>query len=295
MVLMKTITVMLLFFNISLFCQSLTFPESPELFAPGIVSVSGSQVKITFSKDGNLVLWGEVGRENGIGGLDIWQAVKSDSGWSNPQPVDFNTVDNEFDPSFSADGKILYFFSNRPGGEGGEDIYYATYDAANRTFGEPVNIGNKINTAGDEWGPTESVEGKKLIFCTDGLGGKGEHDIFICDKTNEGWSLPKAIAEINSPQDDFDPIFLNDCKTIIFTKKYSEDEAYLFVSYLSKDRYTEPEKLSDLLNIQGTWNFGSSLDPIDHTYFYYSTHREMDSQGRLDIYKMKYILSSRNQ
>ena len=292
---MNKYIIFLLTLNISTFCQVLIVEQKPELFAPGIVSVAGSQVKITFSKDGNLVLWGEVNRNNGIGGFDIWQAVKNDTGWSNPKPVGFNTVHNEFDPSFSADGKILYFFSNRPGGEGGDDIYFADYDSINMRFGEPMNIGNKINTKGDEWGPTESADGAQLIFCTDGLGGQGEHDIFICKKTHKKWGPPTAITNINSPQDDFDPIFLSDCSTIVFTKKYNEDEAYMFVSYLSKDGYSKPEKLDNKINISGTWNFGSSPDPVDHSCFYYSTHREEDSQGRLDIFKVKYILKDKEE
>lgn len=287
---MKTIIVLIIFAGISLSSQSFKIVGTPELFAPGVVSIENSEIKPSFSKDGKMVLWGAVGRENGIGGFDIWKAVKTDTGWSRPEPAGFNSKDNDFDPCFSADGKILYFFSNRPGGEGGDDIYYVEYNSTNQTFGKPVNIGNKINTPGDEWGPTESIDGKKLMFCTDGLGGKGEHDIFVCQKTKEGWGLPKPVSEINSPDDDFDPIFLDDCKTILFTKKFNEDEAYLFVSYFSNGSYSKPERLDDNINISGTWNFGSSLDPIDHSYFYYSTHRENDSQGRLDIYRVKYSL-----
>ncbi len=288
---MKPLFILIFLINISLFCQSFEVVGIPELFAPDIVCIEKSEVKITFSKDGKIVLWGAVGREKGMGGLDIWEAAYSDSGWSNPQPVSFNSADDDFDPSFSADGKLLYFFSNRQGGEGGTDIYFVKYDSLNQSFSQPLNMGNKINTSGDEWGPAESIDGKKFIFCTDGLGGKGKHDIFICEKVKDGWSEPKEITEINSDEDDFDPAFLNDCKTILFTKKYSEDEAYLFISYLSKDRYTKPEKLGKDINISNTWNFGSSLDPINHSYFYYSTHKEENSKGRLDIYKVKYVLS----
>lgn len=112
----------------------------------------------------------------------------------------------------------------------------------------------------------------------------------MCEKNKTGWSLPKEINVINSSEDDFDPIFLSDNKTILFTRKYNENEVYLFISYLSKDGYTNPEKLSNEINISDTWNFGSSLDPIDHSYFYYSTHNEKNSCGKLDIYKVKYSL-----
>ncbi len=289
---MKTILVIIFLINIHLYCQSFEVIGKPEIFAPNIVSTEKSEVKITFSKDGKIVLWGAVGRENGKGGLDIWKAIKSKNGWSNPEAVSFNTSADDFDPSFSADGKLLYFFSNREGGEGGTDIYFVKYDSVNQSFSQPVNMGNNINTSGDEWGPAESIDGKKFIFCTDGLGGKGKHDIFICEKAKDGWSEPKEISEINSDEDDFDPTFLNDSKTILFTKKNNEDEAYLYISYLSEGKYTKPEKLGKDINISNTWNFGSSLDPQDHSYFYYSTHKEEDSMGRLDIYKVKYRLNT---
>lgn len=290
---MKIITVILLLSS-TLFCQSFEVIGSPELFAPDVVCIDKSEVKITFSKDGKIVLWGAVGRENGIGGFDIWRAVKSDSGWSDPWPVSFNTQVDDFDPTFSADGKILYFFSNREGGEGGTDIYFAEYDEDKQSFGEPVNMGENVNTSGDEWGPIESPDGNKFLYCTDGMGGTGKHDIFVCERAADGWSEPKNITVINSPEDDFDPIFLSDNETIIFTKRYNDDEAYLFISYLTEDGYTKPTRLGDNINMPDTWNFGSSLDPIDHSYFYYSSHIEDDTKGRLDIYKVKYKLGDDN-
>ncbi|HQU73820.1 MAG TPA: hypothetical protein PKV71_03200 [Calditrichia bacterium] len=275
-----------------LFGQTFNVLEGPELFAPGIVSVASSEVKITFSRDGNLVIWGTVGRENGPGGLDIWQASRSDSGWGDPLPVSFNSPENDFDPGFSADGKHLYFFSNRPGGYGGDDLYVVSFDPESGDFGEPVNLGARINTAGDEWGPTESYDGQMLMFCSDSLGGKGEHDIFVCEKEGEDWGAPEAIAAVNSPLDDFDPIFLADNRTLLFTRKKNEDEAYLFISYFTEKGYSAPEQLSAVLNQSGTWNFGASPDRKDPAVFYYSTRIAEQSRGRLDIFRVKYSMDS---
>ena len=221
----------------------------------------------------------------------MWQATRTKNGWSEPRPASFNSVDNDFDPSFSADGTTLYFFSNRPGGFGGDDLYSVHYDSTTATFGMPVNMGSQFNTASDEWGPTESVDGKKFLFCTDGMKGKGNHDIFVCDRTATGWSQPKNIEAINSPEDDFDPVFLHDCSTIVFTRKKSDDEAFLYVSFLQKDGYSIPQKLDSTINISGTWNFGSSIDPTDSSHLYYSTHNPSNTQGRMDIYRIKYIIT----
>lgn len=293
---MKKILIVICFLNISTsVCQTINFEGEPELFAPGVISTEKSEVKITFSKNGELALWGAIGKENGLGGLDIWQSERTINGWGIPQPVSFNSVYNDFDPSFSADGKLIFFFSNRPGGMGGDDLYCVSYDSSAHSFSIPINMGTKFNTSGDEWGPSESIDGKKFLFCTDGFNGKGKHDIFISERTLEGWSSPKNIDNINSVEDDFDPVLLHDGKTIIFTKKFSEDEAYLFVSFLLKDGYSSPVQISNKMNISSTWNFGSVIDPLDNLYIYYSTHIIDNTQGRLDIYRIKYRLLGLDQ
>lgn len=278
--------------NISVvLCQSITFTGKPEIFFPGIISQERSEVKITFGQQGNLVLWGAIGREKGVGGFDIWQSERTEDGWSEPRPASFNSVDNDFDPCFSADSKTLYFFSNRPGGFGGDDLYSIQYDSATHSFGTAVNMGSAFNTTGDEWGPSESRDGKKFLYCTNGKKGKGEHDVFVSERTSKGWGSPKNIEGINSTEDDFDPVFLHDCTTIIFTRKKSEDEAYLYVSFLQKKGYTIPILVDTTMNIAGTWNFGSSIDPNDSSSIYYSTHIQDNSKGRLDIYKIPYAVS----
>jgi len=261
---MKKIIILILFLTVSVsVCQTIDFLTKPELFAPSIVSTEKTEVKITFSKDHTLMLWGTIGWENGVGGFDIWQSQKKENRWSTPQPVSFNSKENDFDPCFSSDGKFVYFFSNRPGGYGGDDIYYVQYDSTSSSFGEPVNMGSNFNTSGDEWGSSISKDGKKFIYCTDGNKGKGKHDIFICSLTPTGWSSPKNIDAINSSEDDFDPVFLHDSETIIFTCKVNEDEALLYISFLGKVGYSSP-------------------------------HIEENTKGRLDIYRIKYSTSVKN-
>lgn len=273
------------------YCQTLNLIGKPEIYAPGIVSTEISEVKITFSKNGNWAFWGAIGRENGIGGFDIWQSQKTDTGWSKAQPASFNSSANDFDPCFSADGTKIYFFSNRPGGFGGDDFYYSSFDNETNTFGEPTNMGEQFNTAGDEWGPCESSNGEKFIFCTDGRGGSGKHDIFMCDQTMDGWSIPKSLDILNSEKDDFDPVILHDNKTIIFTREESENEAFLHISYLSANGYSKPERINGMMNMPGTWNFGSCINIHESDYIYYSSRVKDKNIGRLDIYRIKYTLT----
>ncbi|MBI2419871.1 MAG: PD40 domain-containing protein [Ignavibacteriales bacterium] len=275
------------------FCQSISFPEAPQLFMPDMVCTANSEIKITFSKDGNTMLWGTIGWENGKGGWDIWQSTKTKDGWSKPSPVSFNSDSNDFDPCFSADGRIVYFFSNRVGGFGGDDLYQAAYDNSTGTFSQPTNLGNQFNTKGDEWGPTESPDGKKFMYCTDGFNRIGKHDVFICLKNAEDWGAPENLKPLNSLEDDFDPVFLHDGKTIIFTRKINGEEAFLFISYLGKEGYTEPVQLSSQVNVPLCWTLGASLNPSEKSYIYYATRIPGNTKGRLDIYRIYYSLSEK--
>jgi Tol biopolymer transport system component len=287
---MRKIFLLSLFYVSVVVCQKIEFTGKPTLFLSGIVCSEKTEVKITFSNNSNLILWGCIGREKGIGGWDIWQSQKLGSAWSDPIPASFNSTGNDFDPCFTADGKKLYFFSNRPGGYGGDDIYFTQYDSTNHTFGSPVNMGPRFNTSGDEWGPSFSSDGKKFIYCTNGLGGKGKHDIFVSSDSAGSWSNPMNIESINSSEGDFDPVILHDNKTIVFTRKINEDEAFLYISYLKDDGYSIPVRLYNNINIAGTWNFGCSIDPKDKLFLYYSTHVKDNSKGRMDIYRIKYSL-----
>lgn len=97
--------------------------------------------------------------------------------------------------------KKVYFASNRAGGMGGYDLYYATYDDE-WNFGEPVNLGPSINSAGDERDPYVS-EGV-FYFASDGRIGLGGLDLFQAKQVNGKFTEAKNLGvPYNSPQDDY--------------------------------------------------------------------------------------------
>jgi len=270
--------------------QYLSLTGKPDIVGRGIVSTESSEVKFTVSADGQLALWGTMDRKGGPGGFDIWQAVKTDSGWTDPRPASFNSAYNDFDPCFSADGSIVYFFSNRPGGFGGDDLYYARFDTSGFSFANPVNMGASFNTPGDEWGPAESIDGSRFLFCTDGHTEEGKHDIYLCRRKDGRWGRPEPLNTVNSEETDFDPVFLHDCRTLVFSRKIGKGEAYLYVSSFLHGEYTKPVRIQRIMNIRGTWNFGSSVVPSDTGHIYYSTHLSGRSEGKLDICRIPYNL-----
>ena len=104
-------------------------------------------------------------------------------------------------PFADEEEKKLYFASNRAGGLGGYDLYYVTYDEQ-WNFGEPVNLGPAINTAGDERDPY--LLDDTFYFTSDGHAGLGGLDVFQATYANGKLSAPKNLGlPYNSPQDDY--------------------------------------------------------------------------------------------
>jgi peptidoglycan-associated lipoprotein len=94
-----------------------------------------------------------------------------------------------------------------PGGMGGKDIWYARRKAPGDEFGPPQNIGEPINTPGNEMFPYAHEDGS-LYFSSDGHPGMGGLDIFHSERIPDGWAMPENMgAPINSPMDDFGMLF----------------------------------------------------------------------------------------
>ncbi|MBW6536563.1 MAG: OmpA family protein [Mariniphaga sp.] len=105
-------------------------------------------------------------------------------------------------PAISVTGDTLIFASDMPEkGKGGTDLYMTV--RKNGKWGEMINLGDKINTAGNEMFPYLH-KGKFLFFASDGItGGLGELDIYYTELKSNGFDNPKNLKELNSPADDF--------------------------------------------------------------------------------------------
>ncbi len=121
-------------------------------------------------------------RTGGMGGLDLYYAIRTDTGWSeayNLGPT-LNSPYDETTPFLALDGRTLYFSSNRTGSIGGLDVFVSTFDAAKRTWSEPLNLGTPINSPGDEAFFRLSADGQQAFFSSDRLSdGYGQRDLYV--------------------------------------------------------------------------------------------------------------------
>jgi hypothetical protein len=262
-----------------------------QLWLPDQVSTPKSEVRITFSPDGTRMLWGAIGWSEGTG-WDIYESTRSGKAWSKPRLVSFNSIANDFDPSFAPDGSGVYFFSNRDGGFGKDDIYFAPFDATAGRYGAATHLGKAINTAGDEWAPVVSPDGKRLMFASDGRGGRGKHDLFIAHRAGNSWERVESLAALNTTEEDFDATFLHDGASVIYTSgNFERDEVALYVAEFRDGRFQPRERLPGAVNSkqQGAWTLGPSISAHEPGVLYFTSQHE-ESRGRADIYRVEYKL-----
>jgi len=156
----------------------------------------------------------------------LFSATKNGDSWGTPSSLPFN--DKSFsnsNPSLSRDGKTLYFSSNRPSSVGGTDIWKVAVNA-DGTYGEPQNLGNKVNTEGNETFPFIADDNKTLYFASSGKQGFGGLDVYQIDLTNgEATNLGKPV---NTEKDDFAFTF-NESKKIGFlsTNRSGNDDIFI--------------------------------------------------------------------
>lgn len=157
----------------------------------------GSQ---SFSADDKYMFLVKCNQRDGLGGCDIYYCVKTPKGWSRPINAGnvINSRDWESTPSVSADGKTLYFSSNRRPNKGGKDLFMSeitVLDNGLLKFSNVKNLGDTINTFFDETAPFIHPDGKTLYFSSDGHPGMGGLDVFICRMdSNNNWSLPANMG-----------------------------------------------------------------------------------------------------
>ncbi|MBX2964377.1 MAG: PD40 domain-containing protein [Cyclobacteriaceae bacterium] len=177
----------------------------------------------TISADGRkLIFTSCVGRQS-YGSCDLYESLKIGDEWTVPVNLGPNVNSGEWEsqPSLSADGRTLYFVSDRRGGLGRRDIWVSYLDE-NGQWTKAQNLGAPVNTIYDEISPFIHANNKTLYFASKGHTGFGGYDLYYSERTAEGWSTPVNLGRpINNFEDQFSLFITADGKK----GYYSHEEA----------------------------------------------------------------------
>jgi peptidoglycan-associated lipoprotein len=210
-----------------------------------------NQAALAISPDGNTLVYA---RGNSTSSKDypetmLFVSYFRGAGFTQPIWMPVNEEDTWWNstPAFSSDGAELYFASNRPGGFGGIDLYKAT-KLANGDFGNAVNLGPTINTAGNELFPRPTKDGK-FFFASDGHPGLGKLDLFVAEKNQDGVQIVNNLGpSFNSQADDFGIFFTEYPKAGFISSNRAggkgDDDIYFF-----EDKTPKPKIVNVLLNV----------------------------------------------
>lgn len=199
---------------------------------------------LTISSDGNTMFFARDGLSEGqyakskngnykVGQQGLYKAIKVDGKWVQIEPLPFNSTSYSVtNPSLSKDGKTLFFASNMPGGIGESDIWKVSIGS--NGYGQPQNLGDKINTAERENFPFIS-EDNVLYFASSGKPGFGGFDVFKTDLNING--LVENLGKpINSEKDDFSFTFNKTVNVGYFSSNRNGTDAIYLVKPICNAR-----------------------------------------------------------
>lgn len=176
-----------------------------------VINTKYHESSTSFTKDGNTMYFTRNNYYKGktrkssekVNGLKIFKAELVDGEWTNVMSLPFNNDDyNVAHPALNVDETKLYFASDMPGTNGKSDIFVVDINE-DGSYGEPVNLGNAINTEGRENFPYISNAGT-LYFSSDGHQGLGGLDIFMSNVDSNVQEVINLGKPLNSTRDDFE-------------------------------------------------------------------------------------------
>lgn len=202
--------------------------EKPEILGPEINTADDDKGVCSLTADGKIMYFTKARQAvGGSAGTEIYYSNRAGGTWSTPQKLKIfaDTLVSVAHPAISPDGQTLYFVSDeKNGGQGGKDIWRATIEKGECKYIE--NLGNQINTPGDEMFPTVRADGT-LYFSSDGLPGFGGLDIFKATPLKDGsWKVENMGWPINSSFDDFGITFSGKSESGFFSSNRNEFRSY---------------------------------------------------------------------
>ncbi len=201
--------------------------EKPYILDGEINTIADDEGVCSFSSDAKVMYFTRsrqvLNREVGV---EIYSSNRAGGTWSAPQKINIfaDSTISVAHPAFSPDGQTLYFVSDAKNEKGGKDIWKATLTNGECKYIE--NMGDQINTPGDEMFPVIRTDGI-LYFSSNGLPGFGGLDIFkAIPQKNGTWLVSNMGMPLNSSEDDFGITFEGNAEKGFFSSNRTDFKGY---------------------------------------------------------------------
>ena len=192
------------------------------------INTSADDRAASISKDGlTLIIASNRATVDSKGGIDLYvstRATLSDD-WSAPTNLGgvVNTAFNESGADIQAEGLLIFFHSDRPGGLGGDDIYATSRVSLSDPWEPPVHLGTNVNSSDFDTAPEAASDLLTLYFHSTRPGGAGSHNIWRSTRASITgiWGVPELLpASINSTTANLGAGLSSDWKTLYFASDF---------------------------------------------------------------------------
>ncbi len=251
--------------------------RTPEIFAPGILSLGFHEHNIAISPGGKEIFF--VAASSDFSRYLIMTTRLKNGSWTVPEVAPFSGGRNDGAPAFSADGKRLYFSSRRPRPAGGTsaddfDIWYV--DRRGDSWTDPENLGGPVNTGQNEANPSVMPDGTIYFQRIEKLGTLG-WDLYMSSPRNGAYSDPvKLPAPVNTEANEAGPFIAADGSYLLFQSNRAGGCGVMdiYVTYRTKSGgWGEPVNLGEKINSPFS-DWGPVVSP-DGKYLFFGSFRNV--------------------
>ena len=274
--------------------------EDPTLLS-GYINKVRKNSDATISPDGKMIILSHEKSDNNY--CLYVSYLKKNGTWTKQLPIDeVNSAYNDMGPEISSDGKFLFFYSNRPGGFGGYDIWYSFKDG--KRWSRPENLGKYINTTSNEIDPAISPDRERLFFASDrpvsnsDLGiEKPDYDLYVASADKKSltqtddvipvpphYQHPVNLKEINSPANERKAVITPRENTIYFSSDRGGGYGGydLYRSYFVEGKFLPPVNFGTPINSE--FDETSPTMTLEGFGIYFSSNRKSRNFSDFYIY-----------
>ena len=224
---------------------------SPQSISSKINS-SYNEGTCSVTADGNFLIYTSCDAPDSQGSCDLYSVEKVGGEWQSPKNMGTKINSSFWDsqPSLSADGRLLFFSSNRRGGVGGNDIWYAARNG-DGSWSDAKNIGAPINTPKDEISPFLFFNNETLFFASDGHLGLGGMDIFLSRVSAGLFQEPENLGLPINDQLDQVALFITAQEDYAYYSELSTNIGIGDRAYLYRFKFPKDIELGENLTVTG--------------------------------------------